>query len=109
MSRKMQARNKENEGSKALHRVVREQRKLIESLKREIARLQKELNRKAGIFEEDEPEEPEFSLKKPEPGKCPECGKGKIKTVESNIGNRSFEFKICQHCGYREKINITKK
>lgn len=110
--RKNQGRNREHDENKSIVRTIREQRKVIESQKRDIKRLQKEVARLTGTETvDDEKEESQVFTEVPveRSNRCPDCGKDGIKRVELPIRGVAYEFLSCQYCGFRKKTSTTKK
>lgn len=94
------AKVKERSGEEFYRGKLREANKKIRQLERRI----KDLERHAHIFIKDQDEEIETDSEDTYPKLdnkyCPDCGKGKIETID--IVGRIFE--TCPICKYRKKI-----
>jgi len=73
-------------------KVQREYEQENRQLKREVARLRKQLDQAEAPIEENEKEEPKSTLK------CPTCNGTNIASISTPSGKTRF---ICRDCGWR--------
>lgn len=95
MSKRQQTQNRERR-EEAKGKELAETKKENQQLRRQIARLTKQLSR---ITDISQSEDHEVSVKKEHKPKCPDCESTNIKTIKLHTG----QLTACKDCGWRKK------